>query len=61
MEFQSDGQKYFLQFAEDEGRWYVVYATPQGIRRVPVMYDMPEYAPMRFIITPAKEEKNVVN
>ncbi len=61
MEFQIGGQKYFLHFADDEGRWYVLYQTPQGIRRVPVMYDMPQYAPMRFMITPGQEEKNVVN
>ncbi len=61
MQFQIDGQKYFLHFAEDEGRWYVLYQTPQGVRRVPVMHDMPQYEPLRFVIAPSKEEKNVVN
>ena len=39
MQFQVKGQEYFLTFAEDERRWYVVAPSPTGLQRLPVYVD----------------------
>ena len=41
MQFEANGQTYFLNFAEDEGRWYVFAQTLAGINRIPVYVDAP--------------------
>jgi len=41
--FQVNGQEYFLAFAEDEGRWYLLAPTPEGARRIPVYVDAASY------------------
>ncbi len=61
MRFQIGGQEFLLHFAEDEVRWYLAYTTPQGIRRVPVMHDIPGQDPMRFVIPQSPEQEQVVN
>ena len=61
MRFQIGAQDYYLHFAEDEGRWYVVYATPHGVGRVPLMHDMPGQNPTRFVIPQSPEQEQVVN
>ena len=39
MQFEVKGQAYFLNFAEDEARWYVFVPTLTGVRRIPVYVD----------------------
>jgi len=39
LQFEVKGQAYFLNFAEDEGRWYVFAPTLTGITRIPVYVD----------------------
>ncbi len=41
MEFEVNGQKYFLGFVEDERRWYVFAPTASGLNRIPVYIDAP--------------------
>jgi hypothetical protein len=43
LQFEVNGQTYFLNFAEDEGRWYVFAQTITGINRIPVYVDAPKY------------------
>jgi hypothetical protein len=38
-----NGQEYLLNFAEDEGRWYVFEPTLTGLNRIPVYVDTPKY------------------
>ena len=41
MEFEVNGQKYFLAFVEDERRWYVFAPTAGALNRIPVYIDAP--------------------
>jgi hypothetical protein len=41
MQFQINGQEYFLGYAEEEHSWYVVQPTPRGLHRIPVYVDAP--------------------
>jgi hypothetical protein len=43
LQFEANGQSYFLNFAEDEGRWYVFVQTLTGVNRIPVYVDAPKY------------------
>jgi hypothetical protein len=43
LQFEVNGQSYFLNFAEDEGRWYVFAQTLTGVNRIPVYVDAPKY------------------
>ena len=36
MQFEVNNQEYFLNFVEDEGRWYVFRTTGSGVIRIPV-------------------------
>ena len=39
MQFQIKEQEYFLTFAEEEGRLYVLQPTATGLQRIPVYVD----------------------
>ena len=41
MQFEVNGQEYFLGYAEDEHQWYVVAPSPRGMHRIPVYVDAP--------------------
>jgi hypothetical protein len=41
LEFEVNGQKYFLGFVEDDRRWYVFAPTARGLNRIPVYVDAP--------------------
>lgn len=41
MQFQVNGQNYFLAFVEEEHRWYVFAPTNTGVNRIPVYVDAP--------------------
>jgi len=43
LQFEANGQTYFLNFSEDEGRWYVFAQTLTGVNRIPVYVDAPKY------------------
>jgi len=39
VQFQIKGQEFFLTFAEDEQRLYVVTPTSDGVHKIPVYVD----------------------
>jgi hypothetical protein len=41
LEFEVNGQNYFLAFVEDERRWYVFAPTATGVHRIAVYVDAP--------------------
>ena len=43
LQFKVNGQDYFLNFVEDEGRWYVFAPTSTGVQRIPIYVDVPKY------------------
>lgn len=43
MQFEVHGQPYFLNFLDEEGRWYVFEPTSTGVNRMPVYEDTPKF------------------
>ena len=43
MQFQVNGQDYFLTYGEDDSTLYVLVPTLEGVQRIPVYQDMPKY------------------
>jgi hypothetical protein len=43
MQFQINGQEFFLAFVQDERRWYLFAPKPDGIQRFPVYVDAVKY------------------
>jgi hypothetical protein len=57
MNFEHNGQNYFLNFVPNEGQWFLYSATETGIQKVPVSNDM--YVE-RFVMPPTSEEPKVM-
>jgi hypothetical protein len=45
LQFQVNGQEYFLAFVEDERRWYLFAPGVQGVQRIPVYVDAAKHGP----------------
>jgi len=43
LQFEVNGQDYFLNFMEDERRWFVLVPTETGVNRIPVYVDGSKY------------------
>ena len=43
LQFEVNGQDYFLNFVEDERRWFVLVPTETGVSRIPVYVDVQDY------------------
>ena len=41
MDFQVNNETYFIDLADEEGKWLVFAETPTGVRRIPVYVDAP--------------------
>jgi hypothetical protein len=50
---------YFVNFVEDEGRWYVFSPTKEGMIKIPVAMDAAPFE--NFAIAPEEEKKGIVN
>jgi hypothetical protein len=43
LQFEVNGQEYYLNFIEDERRWFVLVPTETGLQRIPVYIDGSKY------------------
>jgi hypothetical protein len=60
VDFQVNGETYFLNVAEDEARWLVFLSTPTGARPIPVYVDVPESEDLKVVVED-KERRKIVN
>ena len=60
MDFQVNGETYFLSLAEDERRWLVLVSTPTGARPVPVYDDAPEVEDLTLVVED-KDRRSIPN
>lgn len=58
--FQVNGETYFLSLAEDERRWLVFVEGVAGTRNVPVYEDGPELEDVTLVIED-KERRKILN
>ena len=59
MNFEVNGQMFFVNFVPEEGRWYCYAPTPHGIQRIPVAMDEAPFE--NFTVAPQEGSKKVVN
>ena len=57
MDFQVNGETYFLSLAEDERRWLVFVSTDVGARPVPVYEDVPEFKSFAVVLEDKKKQR----
>jgi hypothetical protein len=50
VDFQVNGETYFLSLAEDEARWLVFVSTPNGTRPIPVYVDAQEVEDLTLVV-----------
>ena len=43
MQFEVDGQVYFLNFEDQEKRWFLIRPTNTGVLAIPVYVDVVKY------------------
>jgi hypothetical protein len=58
LQFEVNGQEYYLNFIEDERRWFVLVPTETGLQRIPVYIDGSKY---ERIGAAAKDRQNRPN
>ncbi|HEY3974461.1 MAG TPA: hypothetical protein VGM18_15770 [Candidatus Sulfotelmatobacter sp.] len=60
MDFQVNGETYFLSLAEDERRWLVFVEGDTGTRRVPVYVDEAELEDLKIVVED-KQRRRILN
>ena len=61
MDFQVNGETYFLSLAEDEQRWLVYVEGAAGTRRVPVYVDGADFEEDVKVVVEDKERRKILN
>ena len=62
MDFQVNNETYFIDLADEEGKWLVFHETPNGPRSIPVYEDAPvrEDEDVKVVVED-KRRRKVVN
>jgi hypothetical protein len=60
VDFQVNGETYFLSLAEDENRWLVFVSSASGTRQVSVYDDVPEFEDSNLVIED-KQRRKILN
>jgi hypothetical protein len=60
VDFQVNGETYFLSLAEDELRWLVFVSSVTGTRPVPVYVDGAESEDLKLVVED-KERRKILN
>jgi hypothetical protein len=60
VDFQVNGETYFVSLADDERRWLVYVEGVAGTRHVPVYEDAPEFEDLKIVIED-KERRKILN
>ena len=58
LQFEVNGQVYFLNFAEDQGKWFLLKPTATGVIAIPVYNDA---ATSDHFVRTGKERSNIQN
>jgi hypothetical protein len=60
LDFQLNNETYFIDLADEEGKWLVFAETPTGVRRIPVYVDAP-IAEDVLVLIEDKHRREIVN
>lgn len=61
MDFQVNNETYFIDLADEEGKWLVFAQTPTGVRRIPVYVDAPVAEDNLSVLVEDKNGRKIVN
>jgi hypothetical protein len=61
VDFQINGETYFLSLAENERQWEVFVSTATGARPVPVYEDAPEFGGLAVVVQEDKDTRKIPN
>lgn len=61
MDFQLNNETYFIDLADEEGKWIVFAETPTGVRRIPVYVDAPIADDDVPVMVEDKHRRKIVN
>jgi hypothetical protein len=57
VDFQINGETYFVDLAENERRWEVMVSTPTGARSIPVYEDAPDFERLTIVVEDEKKRR----
>jgi hypothetical protein len=60
LDFQVNNETYFIDLADEEGKWLVFAQTPTGVRSIPVYEDLP-YSEGTPVLVEDKKRRKIVN
>jgi len=60
LDFQVNNETYFIDLADEEGKWLVFAQTPTGVRRIPVYVDAPVLEDVPVLVQ-NKNQRKIVN
>lgn len=60
LDFQVNNETYYIDLADEEGKWLVFAQTPTGVRSIPVYVDAPESEDLPLLVED-KRSRKVVN
>ena len=60
LDFQVNNETYYIDLADEEGKWLVFAQTPTGVRHIPVYVDAPESEDLPVLVED-KHSRKVVN
>jgi len=60
LDFQVNNETYFIDLADEEGKWLVFAQTPTGVRRIPVYVDAAEADDLPVLVED-KGRRKIVN
>ena len=61
MDFQVNNETYFIDLADEEGKWLVFAETPTGVRRIPVYVDAPPADEELPVLVEDTQRRKIVN
>ena len=61
MDFQVNNETYFIDLADEEGKWLVFAETPTGVRRIPVYVDAPIAEEDLPVLVEDSKRRKIVN
>jgi len=61
LDFQLNNETYFIDLADEEGKWLVFAETPTGVRRIPVYVDAPIADDDVPVLVEDKHRRRIVN
>lgn len=61
MDFQVNNETYYIDLADEEGKWLVFAQTPTGVRRIPVYVDAPVADEEVPVLVEDNNQRKIVN